>query len=166
MKKLFVVGFLLGIHSICISSGKAQAAETMHNRHLEWDKGIVIYYPQKYKSYEDFKKSYLEKEYVVELLDERLKLLGEINVVGEKMDHPPYDANDEEKYERYRNDLILNEIALRSNATSEVLDFIPFTQNDVDSNETLYKQQFESITSLLRSLHTTQVPVPASSPKK
>ena len=102
MKKLFVVGFLLWGQSICISSGKAQAAETMHNRHLEWEKGIVIYYPQKYKSYEDFKKHYLEKDYVEELLDERLNLLKKINDLRGKMNGSHYDEKDEDQYEHYK----------------------------------------------------------------
>jgi hypothetical protein len=55
-----------------------------HKPHYRESTGETIYYPKKYNNYDEFR-----KEYVVELLAERLKMLNDISTSDPKPNHTP-----------------------------------------------------------------------------
>ena len=113
---------ILLAQSDCIASEKEDETTKLlrtHNMEVVQESGDRVFYPKEYGSYQKFKEEYVEKEYITELLSNRLKVLH--NYMG------TYDKDSKEsEHDYYKNLLSRNQIAITSNCTQETLNSIKF----------------------------------------
>jgi hypothetical protein len=82
MKKIFITGFFLLVQHICAASDSDfdnEGSELSKTHKVEYIKetGETVFYPQEYDNYHD-----LTKEYIINLLFERLEILFNIRSLG------------------------------------------------------------------------------------
>lgn len=116
MKNIFMFWMMLLAQSNCMASEKEdetiQLSRT-HNMEVIRETGDKVFYPKEYKSYQQFKEEYLEKEYIKDLLHNRLKILNNYLSL--------YDKNPKaSEHLYYQNLLSRNQISITENATQDI----------------------------------------------